>query len=424
MSQTSNHEKNSSGEQRSFHVESNVDPEQVLTVSAVTDRIRTLLEKRIGTVWVKGEISNVSFPASGHVYFDLKDEDAKLPVALFRRHAHQVAFDLEDGLEVRVHGKISAYQKRGSYQILAREVRPLGEGALQLAFEQLRADLKEEGLFKAEHKQPLPFLPETIALVTSATGAAVRDMIRTIHGRSPQVRLLIVPVKVQGDEAKHEISRAIKLINERSLADVMILGRGGGSLEDLWPFNEEIVARAIFQSRIPVLSAVGHEVDTTISDLVADHTVPTPTAAGQGVVPERRDLVDKLATRYDRITRLCRRKWKEYQRILENAWTNLSRFHPEKKLERRREQLATRIKSIHRETRRILEASSSTLSALADRLESLNPLDVLKRGYSITRDQKSGDILTSTRSLSEGDRIHTRLDDGSFVANVEEIHES
>jgi len=411
----------SSGSSRQFYVDSGAKDEEVLSVSAVTERIRSMLERGLGEVWVKGEISNVGFPPSGHVYFDLKDEEAKLPVALFQRHARNVPFDIEDGLEVRAYGQISAYRKRGTYQMKAHQVLPLGEGALRLAFEQLRDTLREEGLFKAVHKSSLPFLPRRIALVTSPTGAAVRDMIRTIRERSPQVPLLVVPVQVQGDDAKHEIARAIDRVNEHDLADVMIVGRGGGSLEDLWAFNEERVARAIFRSDIPVISGVGHEVDTTISDLVADRAVPTPTAAGQGVVPDRLELVSSLAERFRRIDRVVRQTCSDHRRILENARTTLSRYHPEKKLERWRDILSRRLDAIDREVRRIFDAHDSRVASVADQLESLNPLDVLKRGYSITRKQETDDILTDTDELEAGDRVETKLSGGSFVAEVTSV---
>jgi exodeoxyribonuclease VII large subunit len=413
----------SSDQSRTFTVESGHNKEQALTVSEITSRIQSILEKGIGDVWVKGEISNLSFPRSGHVYFDLKDEDAVLPVALFRREARSVEFDLEDGLEVRLYGRVSAYKKRGNYQIIAERVFPLGEGALQLAFKQLKEKLEKEGLFSPEHKQPLPDIPRRIGVVTSATGAAVRDIIRTIKSRFPPADLLIVPVKVQGEEAADGIAEAIELLNRHQLVDIIITGRGGGSLEDLWAFNEEIVARAIFQSNIPVVSAVGHEVDTTISDLVADHTVPTPTAAGQGVVPEYDNLIEQLQNRFEYLTRRVRQLLSSEQDRFEATWKRVSRSHPEAKLERNHDELVQKMRSIHREMSHKISSAQDRLSAVAEQLDHLNPLNVLGRGYSITRDAETDDIIRSSSDLSEGDTIRTTLSDGSFNATVKEVQE-
>ncbi len=406
---------------RTFTVDTGDKQEQTLSVSEVTDRIQSILEKGIGDVWVKGEISNLSFPRSGHVYFDLKDEEAVLPVALFRREAQSVEFDLEDGLEVRLYGRVSAYEKRGNYQVIAQRVLPLGEGALQLALKQLKEKLDKEGLFDPEHKQALPDIPRKIGIVTSATGAAVRDIIRTVKNRYPPADILIVPVQVQGDEAADDIADAIELLNKHQLVDIIITGRGGGSLEDLWAFNEEIVARAIFQSGIPVVSAVGHEVDTTISDLVADHTVPTPTAAGQGVVPEYEQLIDKLQNRFDYLTRHVQQLIASEKDWFETIWKRVARSHPEAKLERNHDELVQKMRSIHREMVHKLSSADERVSAIAEQLDHLNPLNVLRRGYSITRDSVSNEIIRSSSDLSEGDEVKTTLSDGSFRATVTEI---
>ncbi len=403
---------------RDLNVNSRQQELNVLTVTQVTSRIKTLLEKRIGNLWVKGEISNLSRPRSGHVYFSLKDEESVLPVVLFRHRAEKVDFDLEDGLEVRVNGTVSAYPPHGEYQIQAKKVKPLGEGALQLALKQLKEKLKKEGLFRDDEKQPLPQLPERIAVVTSPTGAAVRDIIRTIHQRYAHVSILVVPVSVQGDGAKDEIAEAIRLVNRRDLADVIITGRGGGSLEDLWAFNEEVVARAIFDSQMPVVSAVGHEVDTSISDLVADRVAPTPTAAGQVVVPELRELSQKLQDRFDRATRICRRILRKHRSHLEDTSKAVLRAHPGRRLREKKKQLYRTAEAIDHEMDRILDRCEDGLSARAEQLDSLSPLNVLSRGYSITWHDERDEILKRAEDTEEGDVIRTRLSEGTLRTEV------
>ncbi len=411
-----------SKEKRSFTVRSGNEKEQALSVSELTNRISSMLEKGIGDTWVKGEISNLNFPRSGHVYFDLKDQEAILPVVLFHRSAKQVDFDLKEGLEIRLYGKVSAYEERGNYQIIARELQPLGEGALKLALKQLREKLEKEGLFDHKHKQPLPELPRSIGLVTSGTGAAVQDMIRTISSRFPPVHILVVPVKVQGEAAKHEIAEAIKFLNKHSLVDVIITGRGGGSLEDLWAFNEEKVARSIFSSDIPVVSAVGHEVDTTISDLVADHTVPTPTAAGQGVVPDYDRLLLKVSNRVERLHRQVKKIVATNLKRLHDKSRRVSKAHPRNKLQRNKNALSRKMKSIHREIKHQFNNRRRRVSAAADQLDSLSPLNVLKRGYSITRQAHTQQIVREASTLSTGDQVETRLSDGSFEAEVVDVN--
>ncbi|MBN2106659.1 MAG: exodeoxyribonuclease VII large subunit, partial [Deltaproteobacteria bacterium] len=257
----------------------------IFTVAELTRHIRDTLESAYPDVWVEGEISNLRIPSSGHCYFTLKDEAAQLRVVMFRMQARLLRFTAEDGLKVICRGRINVYEQRGEYQLVADMLEPRGVGSLQLAFEQLKNRLAGEGLFAEERKKPLPFLPARIAVITSPTGAAVRDIIRIIHRRFPSVAILVVPVRVQGDEAPEEIARAIETVNQRGLGDVIIVGRGGGSLEDLWAFNTETVARAIAASALPVISAVGHETDTTIADFAADLRAPTPSAAAELVVP-------------------------------------------------------------------------------------------------------------------------------------------
>lgn len=272
----------------------------ILTISEITRRIRGSLEQEFFHVWVVGEISNMKRPISGHVYLTLKDADAQLQTVMFRSVASSVKFELKDGMEVLVFGSVTVYESRGQYQLIIEAIEPKGMGALQLAFLQLKERLGKEGLFDLAHKKALPLFPGKIAIVTSLTGAAIRDIIQVIHRRFAKVKILIYPVKVQGEGAAQEIAQAISDLNTIPDIDVMIVGRGGGSLEDLWAFNEEVVARSIYASKIPVISAVGHEIDITISDLVADKRALTPTEAGELVVPcydQVSDSLEKIKTR-------------------------------------------------------------------------------------------------------------------------------
>ncbi|HOP36102.1 MAG TPA: exodeoxyribonuclease VII large subunit, partial [Syntrophales bacterium] len=275
----------------------------VLTVTELTEEIRSLLEDTFGFLWVAGEVSNLRRPSSGHVYFTLKDEKAQVRAVLFRQSSARLGFDLEDGMEVLCRGRVSVYSPRGEYQIIVDAAEPRGLGALQRAFEALKKRLEAEGLFDAALKKAIPFLPRRIGVVTSPSGAAVRDILNITGRRFPSVDILIAPVRVQGDEAPPEICDAIALLNEHRLVDVIILARGGGSLEDLFPFNDERVARAVRASRVPVISAVGHEIDFTIADFAADLRAPTPSAAAELVVPMREDLRMALIRDGERLAR-------------------------------------------------------------------------------------------------------------------------
>jgi exodeoxyribonuclease VII large subunit len=253
----------------------------ILSVTQLTSRIKSLLEETFPDVWVEGELSNLSVPQSGHAYFTLKDEHSQIRAVLFRSSQRSIKFTLQHGMQVICRGRVSVYEPRGEYQLILEYIEPKGMGALQLAFEQLKARLEKEGLFDLEHKKPLPLLPRRIGIVTSPTGAAIRDMLRVIKRRHPKIQILIYPVPVQGVEAAPAIVEAIQYFNGERNVDVMIVGRGGGSLEDLWAFNEEAVVRAIYASRVPVISAIGHETDYTIADFVADLRAPTPSAAAE-----------------------------------------------------------------------------------------------------------------------------------------------
>ena len=267
---------------------------KVYTISELTTLIRDNLEAQFQDIWIEGEISNLKIPTSGHIYFILKDSNCQLKAVAFRHKNRLFTFQPQDGMHVLVRGRITVYGPRGEYQILVDQMEPRGAGALQIAFEQLKAKLQAEGLFASEVKKPIPPYPQVIGIVTSPTGAAIRDILKVIQRRFANVSIIINPVRVQGEGAGLEIAQAIRELNEFKEIDVMIVGRGGGSIEDLWAFNEEIVARAIYESRIPIISAVGHEIDFTIADFVADLRAPTPSAAAELVVKNKQDLVEKI----------------------------------------------------------------------------------------------------------------------------------
>jgi len=268
--------------------------EKFFTVSEISRGIRTSLEHKFSNIGVLGEISNVRKPSSGHVYLTLKDKNSQLQAVVFRNSASRIKFELKDGMEVISFGSITVYEPRGQYQLIINKIEPKGIGALQLAFQQLKEKLEKEGLFDSAHKKPLPFIPQKIGIVTSPTGAAIKDILNIIDRRFANVEILIYPVKVQGEGAAQEIAEAITGLNSDSDIDVIIAGRGGGSMEDLWAFNEEVVARSIYSSRIPIISAVGHEIDITIADLVADKRALTPSEAGELVVPRKDLLIEKI----------------------------------------------------------------------------------------------------------------------------------
>ncbi len=439
----------------------------VYTVSELTRLIKARLEERFPAVWVEGEISNLRTPSSGHAYFTLKDDGAQLRCVLFRGRGRRVPFQLEDGLQVLAFGGLDVYAARGEYQLVAELIEPKGLGALQLAFDQLKRKLEGEGLFDAARKRPLPAFPRTIGIVTSPTGAALRDMLHIIGRRFGSVRIIIAPVRVQGDEAPAEVVAALVSLQEIPELDVVIVGRGGGSIEDLWAFNDERVARAIAACRVPVISGVGHETDFTIADFVADLRAPTPSGAAELVVREKLEIERALVDGYER---LCQAMTSQVERGRERLELLLRRrvlTNPERALaewQRRLEDLSARLAFGLRATRqhtahrvalatnalrslspvaRIATgaallaqlrgrlASAAAHSAKASRhrfetavgqLESLSPLAVLGRGYSLTR-LASGTIVRSAAQTRPGDTIEVLLHQGALGARVERVKE-
>ena len=439
----------------------------VLSVSELTARIKEQLEVAFPAVWVEGEISNLRTPGSGHAYFTLKDETAQLRAVLFRNRGRRIRFEPEDGMKVLAFGGLDLYPPRGEYQLVVELLEPKGVGALQYAFEQLKRRLEAEGLFEQARKRPLPAFPRVIGIVTSPTGAAVRDMLHIIGRRFGDLRILIVPVRVQGEEAPGEIVAALATLAAVDELDVVIVGRGGGSIEDLWAFNDERVARAIVASRVPVISAVGHETDYNIADFVADLRAPTPSGAAELVVREKLavmemlvDLHDRLrlamasqmARRRERVASLLRRRvlteparaLREWTRRLDEAQAGLAtaaRAH--QRMLRHRVELATNALSSQHPLARISHgaavlaqlrgrlAASAThrakhsrhrLAAAVGRLQSLSPLAVLGRGYSLTR-LPSGAVVRTAASLRAGDAIEVLLAEGAVDARVTDVKE-
>ena len=389
-----------------------------LTVSELNDLVKTTLESHLDAVWVQGEISNFRVPPSGHFYFTLKDDKNQIGAVMFRRHGMSLRFTPENGMAVLCFGRVSLYSVRGDLQLYVDDMEPQGQGALFLAFEQLKKRLAAEGCFAPERKKTLPFLPRSIGIVTSGRGAALHDMLRIIGDRYPDRRVVIRPVKVQGDGAANEIAQGIADLNCFAGVDVIIVGRGGGSLEDLWAFNEEIVARAICASNIPVVSAVGHEVDFTIADFAADERAPTPTAAAEMVVPRKADLLEQLGMIELQLT-------KNIEFKLENARENLRALvrrlaDPGRKLRDNQQRLDELTVDLLRRFQERVRQSKNLLAELAGRLSALSPLAVLERGYCIAHKLPEERIVKSASSLDVGDLIRVTFAQGKSRCRVEE----
>ncbi|MFT5469067.1 MAG: exodeoxyribonuclease VII large subunit [Verrucomicrobiales bacterium] len=440
---------------------------QAIPVGELTRRIRELLEGEIGEVWVEGEISNLRQHSSGHQYFSLKDRNAQMRCVWFRGNSQYSSVKLRDGLQVQAFGEVSVYEAQGQYQLVVRVVQDRGQGALQAKFEELKRKLEAEGLFSQERKRKIPAFPKTIALVTSPTGAALQDMLNILSRRAPWVRILIAPVRVQGDGAAAEIAAAVKQITARSgngLPDIdtVVLARGGGSIEDLWNFNEEIVARAIADCPIPVVSAVGHEIDFTISDFTADLRAPTPSAAAELIVPDQAELRQRLERSGTRLSNAVSSRLTQWRRVVELLARSGAFREPDRVLSDHRQSIdllgdrltaaaaATfasardrvasngRILGLSRPDR-VLVRSRERLGLLADRMEragtsrmerarqqlltirkmlaTLGPDETLARGYSLTLNA-DGDVISDVSKLNVGDRLTTKLAKGEFESEV------
>lgn len=445
---------------------------RVFSVAELTGTIRRLLERGVGTVWVSGEVTNLRVQSSGHAYFTLKDAAAQLSCVLFRGEAVQHREALRDGQKLVLEGQVTVYEPRGQYQLRVSAIELHGVGALQQAFERLKARLQAEGLFAAERKRLLPPYPEAVGLVTSPTGAAIRDVLHVVRRRFPGLRLVLAPCRVQGQGAGAEIAAAVALLNEWSAAqppgrglDLILVTRGGGSLEDLWAFNEEEVARAIFQSALPVLSAVGHEIDFTISDFVADARAATPSAAAEIITDgpyrsrefvreARADLgrlvrqaveraferADQLARRLGRLhprrllqdrmqriddlqaglIRAARQGWRRHQTTWQNLRQRLAAARPSASFARQQERVKDLARRLREPPRHGIKSRQAAVTALEARLRLLSPENVLARGYSITMDAATGEVVRDAEAVRRGQRLRTRLKKGEIHSRVEE----
>ena len=430
---------------------------KVLSVSELTAQVRSLLEKQVGSIWVTGEVTNLRAQSSGHIYFTLKDAASQLSCVLFSREKVPHRGLLADGQKVLLQGDVTVYEARGQYQIIVRAVELQGVGALQVAFEKLKQKLAAEGLFAPERKRPLPKYPQRIGLVTSPTGAAIRDVLHVVRRRNPGLEIILAPCRVQGEGAAAEIAEAIKLLNRYSVApspiqrfndsthlDLILITRGGGSLEDLWAFNEEVVARAIFESAIPVVSAVGHEIDFTIADFVADVRAATPSAAAEiiteGVFASRqfveslvrrmaqahpRKRLDESLQRLDDLQTSLQRSGKQGVRerrvACQSLAVRLRQVRPKQLLKQRLELLKVNRQRLRELAHVRFKDLKSGLAATEARLRLLGPEQVLSRGYSITMDAATGKVLREAKRVKAGQHLKTRLKDGEILSRVEPV---
>ena len=445
-----------------------VEKPHVYSVSEITRDVRSILEAAFETAWIEGEISNFRQAASGHAYFVLKDDKAQIKCVLFRGQRMGVKFTPEDGDQVLLLGRVTVYEARGDYQVIVEAMEPRGLGALQKAFEQLKEKLAKEGLFDDSRKKELPEIPWKIGIVTSPTGAAIRDMIQVIQRRNPKMSILLYPAKVQGEGSAEEIAQGIRELNKRKDIDVLIVGRGGGSIEDLWAFNEEVVARAIAESEIPVVSAVGHEIDFTVADFVSDLRAPTPSAAAELVVPKLTDieqdlqyLTNQMIERVgediedyrERLRYLIdRRFFREPRQMLEaptqrldemvqrllrglDQWVLIKRGNltqvvhqlfqasPGKKIQTLSERRIDLEARFQRRMESLINLKKEKLGGVAKSLDALSPLNVLDRGYSIATSKKTGKAVTSSKQINKGDTVRIRLAKGQLDVTVDETIE-
>ncbi len=392
----------------------------IYSVSQVNRYIKNLLERDVflNDVFVEAEISNFKAHSSGHFYFTLKDENASISVVMYKSYAEKIKFLPENGMKVTVYGYVSLYEKTGQYQIYAQIIEPTGKGALYAAFEQLKNRLEKEGIFDADKKKKLPQFPKKIAVLTSPTGAAIRDVIRICKRRNPCVKIVIVPVIVQGDFAVESICKGLKLINEYKNVDLIILGRGGGSIEDLWCFNDEKVARAIFKSKIPIISAVGHETDFTISDFVADVRASTPSAAAEIAVPCLSDIKDRLYCLYDDMDNALQWKKSDYKRRFEYAVQSAFFNKPFEKINELKQKIYEVDKNIFKAVLNKKDNTNIRFNNLIMRLEGVSPMNVLKRGFSIV--YKDNKPISSIDDVLENDIVKVNLKNGYFKSKITE----
>ncbi|AFT66651.1 MAG: exodeoxyribonuclease VII large subunit [Cycloclasticus pugetii] len=445
------------------------DNTHIYTVSELCRETRILLEGTFLTLCIEGEISNLSRPVSGHIYFTLKDDKAQVQCAMFRAQLRKVGFKPDNGMRITLKARVSLYEARGNFQLIAEHMEAAGEGALRQQFEMLKNKLSLEGLYDEQHKKPLPELAKKVGVITSSSGAAIHDILTVLNNRFPALPVLIYPVTVQGDGAKNEIVSAIKLANERKDCDVLILARGGGSLEDLWAFNEEIVARAIYHSSIPIISAIGHEVDFTIADFVADHRAATPSAAAERVSPDQHQWLSHFNYLAKQLTNTLSSHLSDKKQTLNHLHHRLKRSHPGAQLQAHAQRLDDYHARLMQTPQRVLQQRKLRLSELRARLlnnnpshqahaleqrlirlqqrlpkpiqlnlqqarlrftdcnkglETLSPLATLARGYSISKREADGTIVKNIHQVVLGEKINIQLTNGVLKTNIESIHEN
>lgn len=394
----------------------NFPSKRILTVSQLSSEIKTILEANLYYVWVEGEVSNLRSPISGHTYLTLKDKDAQIKAVVFKGQARFMKFKPTDGLHVICRGMVSVYKERGEYQLILDYIEPKGLGALQLALEQLKGKLAKQGFFDVARKRPLPLFPKKIGIVTSPTGAAIRDILKVFERRFADIGVLIYPVRVQGIESAKEISQGIGELNGIPDIDVIIIARGGGSQEDLWAFNEDVVARAIYNSKIPVVSAVGHEIDWTIADMVADLRAPTPSAAAEMVIRSKQELKEKVAAAAFQLAS-CLRNIISYKRALLHRMER-GLIDPSRRLKDIRLRLGDMADRLAIAMSHSLEITKKDCHHLMERLNILSPLNILERGYSITRKIPSMAALRDSKDVEAGDDVNIILAKGEIYCKV------
>lgn len=442
------------------------DANDIYTISRLNREVRTVLEDVFPVIWVQGEISNLAKPASGHLYFSLKDTAAQVRCAMFKNRQSGLRFEPENGMQVMARVNVGLYEGRGEFQLIVQSLEPAGSGALQLAFEALKQKLSAEGLFDEAHKKPLPRFPEKIGVITSATGAAIRDILSVLKRRYPSGNIIIYPTMVQGEGASQEIAQTIKLAEQRKECDVFILARGGGSIEDLWAFNEEIVARTIFDISTPLVSGIGHEIDFTISDFVADQRAATPSAAAELVSPDTDDVLMKLKHKQEQFIHLqnqlinnlhnrvellskhiphprqvllefiqrtdeyCMRLQHSAERQIANKrfvfsdiLTRINSQNPEQIILRQIERVNTLENQFKKTMNRTIEKARSQTSNLEQLLNTISPVSTLERGYAIVTEQQTNKVVTNTKNLKKGDQLRIRLATSEIDSTVEAIHE-
>jgi len=405
----------------SFDSRSAEQKQETLTVSDLTQQIKILLETGLAPVWLTGEISNFKRHTSGHFYFSLKDENAQIPCVMWAGRNRNLYFLPQDGMQVLAHGQVTVYEKRGYYQLEVWQMQPAGVGALQMAFEQLKRRLRTEGLFDEAHKKPLPEFPNTVGIVTSPTGAAIRDLVSVLRRRWPAIEIVLRPVRVQGEGAAEEIAAAIAEFNEYKKVDVMIIGRGGGSLEDLWAFNEEKVARAIFASKIPVVSAVGHEIDSSISDFVADVRAATPSAAAELVAPDAAEVRRQLQYLGHKLLLHLRRFVQIQRERLNRLASSYGLRQPLDLARQRSQQLDDLQRRMLLAMQNRLEVCKQQLQAKEQRLRALSHQSILQRGFAIVYRAPDQTLIHEARELQVDERIHIQFSVGSADAKVEKV---